>query len=69
MQLTTVSGIPILLSFIVLYIVVVVWIGQHLISMPMVFLAIGVLAGVQGLGLPLLTLHRIFPGVVRVTIS
>jgi NhaP-type Na+/H+ or K+/H+ antiporter len=50
MEQTAVSGIAILLIFIVLYSVVAVWLGKRSITMPMVFLAIGAITGEQGLG-------------------
>lgn len=44
------SGIAILLLLIVLYAVVALWLGKRSITMPMVFLAVGALAGSHGLG-------------------
>lgn len=45
-----ISGLAILLLFVVLYAVVAVWLGRRSITMPMFFLAVGALTGAQGLG-------------------
>jgi NhaP-type Na+/H+ or K+/H+ antiporter len=44
------NGIAILLLIIVLYSVVAVWLGRRSITMPMFFLAVGALTGMEGLG-------------------
>lgn len=45
------SGAAIFFGLLVLYAVVAVWLGRRSITMPMVFVAVGALAGVGGLGL------------------
>jgi sodium/hydrogen antiporter len=45
------SGIAILLIIIVLYSVVAVWLGHRSITMPIFFVAVGAITGLQGLGL------------------
>lgn len=43
-------GLVILLLFIVIYAIVAVWLGRRSITMPMFFLAVGALTGINGLG-------------------
>ena len=45
-----VSGLVIILLFVVLYAGVAVWLGRRSITMPMFFLVVGALTGAQGLG-------------------
>jgi sodium/hydrogen antiporter len=49
-RLIMLSGLPLLLLFIVLYAMIAVWLGRRSITLPMFFLAIGALFGENGLG-------------------
>jgi NhaP-type Na+/H+ or K+/H+ antiporter len=44
------TGLPILLLFVVFYAVVAVWLGRRSITMPMFFITVGALTGANGLG-------------------
>lgn len=44
------TGIVIFLSIVVIYAIIAIWLGKHLITMPMFFLAVGALLGPNGLG-------------------